>query len=263
MSRSPLHRKTVARACTLLSACLAALALAADKPAGEPAPATPAPKAADPNLPAGYKLLYSQTFDKAESIADFEFSSPDKWRWTQKDGNGCLEALGPGKYKTKVRSPFVIGLLAGRVFEDFILDADLLQTGKEYGHRDQCVFLGFTRPSKFYYVHLATKADQNAHNVFLVNDKPRTNIARKTTKGIDWGVNAWHHVRIERKGSDGTIRVFFDDMTRPIMEANDRTFPSGCVGFGSFDDTGLVDNIRIWGPKMIEDKTRTGLFGRE
>jgi len=220
--------------------------------AAEPEPAAP--------LPDGYKLLYSQGFDTAEAIHDFEFTSPEKWKWTAVDEGGCMESLGQGKYKTKVRSPFVIGLLSDRVFGDFVLEADLLQTGKEYGHRDMCLFFGFTTKSKFYYVHMATKADKNAHNVFIVNDKPRTNIAEKTTKGIDWGQKQWHHVRLERTVADGAIKVFFDNMETPIMVAHDQTHKAGYVGFGSFDDVGQVDNVRIWGPEVTEKPS--GFFGK-
>lgn len=225
---------------------------------GEPAPVKPAggkPKEARPNVPKGYRLLYSQNFEEAGAINDFEFTDPGKWKLTAKDGNGCLESLGPGKYRPKVRSPHVIALLSDRKFEDFILEANLMQTGREYGHRDMCLFLGFTDPGKYYYVHIATRADNHAHNIFIVNDKPRTKTARKTTKGIKWGKDKWHRVRLERKGSDGTIRVFFDDMKTPIMEGNDKTFKAGCVGFGSFDDVGRIDNVRIWGPKMTEKKS--------
>lgn len=239
----------------------ALLAMAASAPA-EDRPAKAEQTA--PNVPKGYKLLYCQTFDKAESVGDFEFTSPEKWKWAAWDKektNGALECLGQGKYKPKVRSPVIIGLISGRVFGDFILEADLCQTGREYGHRDMCLFFGFTTPSKFYYVHMATKADKNAHNVFIVNDKPRTNIAEKTTKGVKWGSEVWHHVRLERKGTDGGIKVFYDDMTKPIMEANDKTFPTGLIGFGSFDDSGRVDNVRIWGPKVVE--TKSTFFGKK
>ena len=34
---------------------------------------------------------------------------------------------------------------------------------------------------------------------------------------------------------------------KPIMIAGDKNFGEGYLGFGSFDDTGKVDNIRIWG----------------
>ena len=101
---------------------------------------------------------------------------------------------------------------------------------------------------------MATKADPNAHNVFIVNNEPRKNFAKTTTAGVNWGLNIWHKVRLERKVAEGTIRVYFDDMTIPIMVAEDKTFGAGLIGFGSFDDTGKVDNIRIWGPKLEEAK---------
>ena len=35
---------------------------------------------------------------------------------------------------------------------------------KEYGHRDMVFVFGYQSPAKFYYVHIATKADPNANN---------------------------------------------------------------------------------------------------
>ena len=116
-----------------------------------------------------------------------------------------------------------------------------------------CFFFGLTDPSKFYYVHVAKAADPNAHNVFIVNDAPRKNIAQKTTKGVDWGTG-WHTVRIERRMAEGTIKVYFDDTTTPIMEAEDKTFGWGWVGVGSFDDSGFVRHIRVWGPESKDAK---------
>jgi hypothetical protein len=57
-------------------------------------------------------------------------------------------------------------------------------------------------------------------------------------------------VRLERRVTDGTIKVYFDDMTKPVMVAEDKTFGAGYLGFGSFDDTGMIDNIRVWAPEM-------------
>jgi hypothetical protein len=205
--------------------------------------------AADPQLPKGYQLLYEQTFEKPESIKGFQMTDGAAWKYsTEEQGGGALELAAQSNYKPEVRSPVNIALIKEKVFGDFILEADLIQTGKEYGHRDMCVFFGFQKPTQFYYVHIATKADPNAHNVFLVKDKPRTNIAKTTTTGVNWGLNIWHKVRIERKVADGSVKVYFDDMTIPIMVAEDKSFGDGYIGFGSFDDTGKVDNIRIWGP---------------
>ena len=85
-----------------------------------------------------------------------------------------------------------------------------------------------------------------------MNDAARVAIAKETTKGVEWGLNVWQKVRIERKVSDGTVRVFFNDMEKPIMVAQDKTHGTGQIGFGSFDDTGKITNIRIWGTEMKE-----------
>jgi hypothetical protein len=211
-------------------------------------------------LPDGFKLLYEQTFEDESAMNDFVFTDAKAWKFSTDERTSALELAAQSKYTPKVRSPFNIALVAGKVFGDFILEADLIQTGREYGHRDMVLVLGFKDPSKFYYAHIATAADPNAHNIFIVNDKPRTNIAKETTQGVNWGLNVWHKVRLERKLSDGTIKVYFDDLTKPIMVAEDKTFGAGYIGFGSFDDTGKVDNVRIWGQsaeaKQVEFFTR-------
>ncbi len=212
------------------------------------------------SIPDGYKLVYKQDFDSADALKDFEFSDANAWKFSEKGNSekgGALELFQQSKYKTKVRSPFNIALVRSKVFTDFVLEADLVQTGKEYGHRDMCIYYGFTEPAKFYYTHIATKADPNAHNCFIVNDAPRKNFAKEVTTGADWGLDKWHRMRLVRSGKDGTIKVFFDDMAKPIMLAQDKTFADGQVGFGSFDDTGKIDNIRIYAPAdSVKERTR-------
>ena len=260
MSRSVLTACVFALAAGVLAGAVTAPPAAKTRPAAtgpalSPACPEPVEVAEGPALPPGYKLLYEQNFDKPAGVGDFRFSDPKQWKLAGKGRAAALDFGGGGRYRPKVRSPHIIGLIADRVFEDFILEADLLQTGKEYAHRDMCLFFGFSGKSRFYYCHIASRADNHAHNIFIVNDKPRIKIATKTTRGVDWGKGKWHKVRLERKASDGTIKVFFDDMTTPIMEANDKTFKSGCVGFGSFDDSGRIDNVRIWGPKVRKKKS--------
>jgi len=203
--------------------------------------------ATPPGIPADYHLIYQQSFDSTNALKDFVFTDAAAWKLTTGNGRTALELAEQSKYTPAVRSPVNIGLIANQVFGDFVLEADLLQTSKEYGHRDMCLFYGFQSPTRFYYTHIATKADDHAHNCFLVQDAPRTKIARTTTAGFDWGRDVWHKVRLERKASDGTIRVWVDDLVTPIMTAEDKSFAAGWVGFGSFDDTGKVANIRIWG----------------
>ena len=209
-------------------------------------------------IPAGYTLAYEQKFETAAALQDFRFTDPTAWGFAKTNDISALALIKQSQYKPIVRSPVNIALIGDKVFGDFVLEADLIQTGKEYGHRDMCLFFGFQSPTNFYYTHIATAADPNAHNVFLVNNAPRKNFAKETTKGVNWGLGVWHKVRLERNIAAGSIKVYFDDMTKPIMMAEDKTFGTGQIGFGSFDDTGMVDNIRIWSPSV--EAKQTGFF---
>lgn len=193
-----------------------------------------------------YPLLYENDFEHGMSVQDFEFTDPSAWRLKDTLGNQSLELFGKSQYAPRVRSPLNIAMMNKVKVRNFVLEVNLRQTGREYGHRDMCLFFGMKDPSNFYYVHMASIADPNAHNIFLVNDEPRRNIAKKTTDGIKWGQD-WNTIRIERNVDEGTIKVYFNDMNEPIMEAEDTHFDAGYIGFGSFDDTGMVDNIKIWG----------------
>ena len=197
-----------------------------------------------------YPLLYEQNFESNTAIRDFEMSDPNAWRVEK----GSLELFGKSDYEARVRAPFNIALIKNLWIGDFVLEVDLAQTGREYGHRDLCLFFSAKDPTNFYYVHIASQADDHANNIFLVNDEPRVKIASKTTEGTDWGeTGSWHKTRVERNKKEGTIKVFFDNMEEPIMEATDLHFDFGRIGFGSFDDTGQFDNIRIWGVEKTAD----------
>lgn len=213
--------------------------------------ALPAP----PEAPADYRLLYEQNFDDADALQDFVMTDPRAWRIAADGDNRSLENFQQSDYRPPHRSPLNIALIANKVFGDFILEVDLLSTKEPYGHQDMCLFFGFQNPANFYYNHIAVSADPHAHNIFLVKDAPRTAIAKKTTDGITWGVNRWHKVKLQRDTASGTIKVWFNDMSEPLMLAEDKNFSSGYIGFGTFDDTGKIDNIRIWGPDVEEKKT--------
>ncbi len=197
-------------------------------------------------------IKFEQLITTNEDWDDFLFTDAGAWR-LQGDGDRMvLELFKQSKYQPPVRSPVNIALMRSPVWTDFTLDVQLKQTGREYGHRDMCIFFGLKDASDFYYVHLASVADQNAHGIFIVNDEDRRNISSFTTGGISWG-DEWHHVRIVRDTHVGSIVVFFDDMDNPVMEANDHHFPQGLIGFGSFDDTGMIDEIRITGLSVEVD----------
>lgn len=218
--------------------------------------------AADKNqgIPEGYELQYQQDFKSGDALKDFRFTDPKAWRLSRDGANTSLELFGKSKYNPKHRSPFNIALLADKAFGDFVLDVELMSTIKPYAHQDMCLFFGFEATNRFYYTHIAVKpdpikAESHAHDIFIVNDAPRLAIAKEVSNGVTWGDNVWHKVRVERKQSTGVIKVYYDDLSKPIMTGEDKTFGSGYIGFGSFDDTGKIDNIKIYSPKVETKKT--------
>ena len=201
-------------------------------------------------IPDNYQLLFTEDFEGKQPLKQFEMTDKTAWKLNRRDNNRALSLYAPSDYEPRVRSPRNIAVLSNQMYGSFVMEAELKQTGREYGHRDMCLFFGMKDPSNFYYVHLATTPDPHAHNIFLVNDEPRKAIGEKVSDGVDWGEkDQWHKVKIERTLEDGSIKVYFDDMSTPIMEATDTHFAEGYIGFGSFDDTGMIDNIKIWGPK--------------
>jgi len=194
---------------------------------------------------------FTESFQAAASLERFTFSDPDVWYWTVlEDGDGarlggamgCMEG---SSFKPPHRSPRAYALVRDIEYDAFILEAEVRQTGREYGHRDLCFLFSFESPAHFGYVHLAPDPDQRAHNVFSVHDAPRVAVCPVPEKGIEWG-QQWHTVRIERlplDGRGGDVRVFFDGAL--IHTAPGGPFGRGRVGFGSFDDSGMIRSLSI------------------
>lgn len=211
-------------------------------------------------IPENYQLVYEQDFAGDDCLADFQFTDPTAWRTGEnKAGDTFMEQFRASKYKYKVRSPYNIALLMKHQVKDFVLDVELQQTGKEYGHRDMCVFFGFQDRARFYYAHIASKTDDHAHNIFIVNDKPRLRISSQTTAGHAW-TDQWHKVRLTRDSGDGTTQVFVDNLEKPVMLARDTTFAWGYVGIGTFDDTGRIRRLALWAPASKPGEADRAIF---
>lgn len=203
------------------------------------------PALAADDTAATWPVVYEESFD-SDNADRWEFADPKVWKVAEKEGVRFLSTTADSDYKPAVRSPQNIAWIKDLALSDFILDATVRSTQAEYGHRDVCFLFGKQDASHFYYVHLATKADDHANSVFLVNGEPRVSIAQERTDGTKW-TEDWHHVRIIRNSKAGDIVVFFDDMKTPIMRTVDTTFGKGSFGFGAFDDTADLKEIVIRG----------------
>ncbi len=160
----------------------------------------------------------------------------DGWQFVD-DVGGSIFRLGKkaSNYQPRFRSPTHLALLSEPEVESFELNVRLRSTEPDYGHRDACLFFGWQSPERYYYAHLAKAMDNHANQIFIVNEADRIKISTQTTPGIPWD-DQWHWLRVRRDYQAGKIEVYFDDMTRPVMTASDRTFGKGKIGVGSFDD---------------------------
>src|SRR3990172_1591914 len=199
-------------------------------------------RAADAELP----VLFEDDFESG--MDHWQPTDPDPansvWQIVTADtGSGdalnhVLRVTGMSKYQPPYRSPHSIAWLKDVKVGDFELTARVQNTNPSGGnHRDLCVFWGRQIPSEFYYVHFGAKADPHACQIFIVNNDKRTMITKDQAEGTPW-TDGWHNIKVTRSVDDGTVNVYFDDMTKPLMTAQDTTFGAGEIGLGTFDDSG-------------------------
>ena len=204
-------------------------------------------QAEDVTVPDGMTLVYQHDFEDG-NMDRYEPTDATAWKLANVNDNHFASLIRKdSKFNPPVRSPFNRNLIKDLQLGTFTMDIKVQSTIPDYDHRDMCLFFGYQDDSHLYYVHLGKATDDHANQIFIVNEKPRTKISTKTTAGTPW-TNEWHQVRLERNAESGEIKVYFDDMKSPAMTATDKTFGAGRVGFGSFDDTGNFDDIRIYAP---------------
>lgn len=218
---------------------------------GFPPVLSPAAKS-DP--PPEWPLVFQADFAK-DGLAAWEPTDPKVWEIREDAGRKVLALTGKSQYEPPVRSPLSFALVKDLKASDFVLEAKVRSTTKDYNHRDLCLIFGHGDPAHFYYVHFAIKSDPHANSIFLVDGKPRVSIAKTRTDGTRWSED-YHTIRVVRRAENGSIEVYFDDMETPAMTAEDKTFGEGRMGFGSFDDTGNLAEFRVWAKPAGESGRR-------
>jgi len=176
----------------------------------------------------------------------WEPQGTSEWKVIEQDGDKKYRVEGRGKYNPPHRSPKHVSLLKDVSTGDFVLTADVQSTKQPYGHQDMCLFFNFVDPGHFYYVHLGKATDPHSNQIMIVNGDARKAITKKESPGTKW-TDGWHKVKIVRDTASGKIDVYFDDMETPAMTAEDKTFTSGRIGLGTFDDHGNWDNVVLRG----------------
>ncbi|MBN1910151.1 MAG: hypothetical protein JW818_10460 [Pirellulales bacterium] len=198
-------------------------------------------------------MVFSDDFENGAQR--WEPVDPAAWRVVEKKNHGKVyNQFKKSKYQPPHRSPLNISLIKDVVVGDFVLTAKVQSTNPKIGnHQDMCLFFGYQDPAHFYYVHLGKRPDPHSSQIMIVDGADRKMITTNNPPGIPWG-KKWHTVKVVRRVADGTIEIYFDDMTKPNMTASDKTFTWGRVGLGSFDDHGNWDDVQVRGVKVEKPK---------
>lgn len=181
--------------------------------------------------------------------AKWSFADAKAWKWSGEGKDKTLQLIAQSspEAKPKYRSPFNLAWLAGKEWKDFTLTAELRLTKFDAGNNDLCIAFGQPEENRFYYAHLGEKADEPHHQIHIVNQADRKPITTFRTEGTPWKEGNWHRVKIVRNSTTGDIGVWFDDMGKPVLTAQDKTIEWCRIGLGSFDDLGEFKDVRIKG----------------
>jgi len=177
------------------------------------------------------------------------FADPAAWTWTKEDGQSVLTLKQQQAHKPKVRSPFNLAWLKTTEWTSFTLTVEAQLTKFDAGNNDLCLAFAREDDTRFYYAHLGEKADGVHHHLHVVDRADRVAITATRTAGTPWEPGRWHRLKLVRDAAAGTIAVYFDDMEKPVLTAQNRTLGRGWVGLGSFDDLGKFRNLRIEGER--------------
>ncbi|MEU7476193.1 PQQ-dependent sugar dehydrogenase [Lentzea sp. NPDC042327] len=154
------------------------------------------------------------------------------------------------------RRPFEYAVLSrGPEFGSVQVDASVrLDTPVAEPNRDVIIVFGYRSDTEFYYAHLSSDNRTYPHNgIFVVNNADRVRLDHQWDAVRSVGAapavtdTAWHRVRVRHCAGSGEIAVYLDGSRYPLMTAVDRTFTSGRVGFGSFDNVGRLRDLLVRG----------------
>ncbi|MEV6110517.1 PQQ-dependent sugar dehydrogenase [Streptomyces sp. NPDC051940] len=178
--------------------------------------------------------------------------TPSKWQFP---GDQVILAEA-GVARPGPRRPFEYAVLKnGPVLGDAQVDAEVrLDTPVSVSNRDVIIVFGWKSDTEFYYAHLSQDNTIYPHNgIFRVNNADRVRIEDQWDAVHSHGAppsvtdTDWHGVRVKHCAATGEIAVYVDGSDYPRMTAVDKTFTSGRVGFGSFDNIGRMRELTVTG----------------
>lgn len=188
------------------------------------------------------EIVFQDDFETG--IKRWQLLDPATWAIADRGQNRTLEITArKSAYKPPVRSPGHVALIRDLELGSFEISLRVRSTKDTGNHRDCCIFFSYQDDQHFYYVHLGARPDPHSGQIMIVKEAPRLALTTNQQR-TPWD-DQWHDVRVVRNTETGSIKVYFDDMTMPQMEVVDRTYTTGRVGIGSFDDLNEFDDVVV------------------
>ncbi|RIJ70598.1 hypothetical protein D1871_18615 [Nakamurella silvestris] len=193
--------------------------------------------------------------ENVSAAADWAPQTPSLWEFS----NGQIIQTKVGNEPTGPRRPYEFAVLtAGQEFTSLSYRSQVrIDEPVSVSNRDVILVFNYQTPTKYSYVHLSQDNTIYPHNgIFVVNDADRLRIDDQwnpsTSRGAAPAIKdrEWHDVRIDFCADTGSIKVYVDGSSQPLMTATDRTFTQGRVGFGSFDNYGRVRAVKVTGTSV-------------
>ncbi len=166
------------------------------------------------------------------------------------DGGRDYEHVAAGQ-PGRIRAPTSWSLLDGYDLTSFELSGRFMSTADPANMLgDLCILFHVVDAEHFFYVHFAGASD-GVHNIIgLVNGADRVKVNREAAGGSAARLKdrGWHTFRVTCDAA-GEVKAYLDDLSSPVLTARDTTLGHGLVGLGSFDDTGLFDDVELRGTR--------------
>ncbi len=162
---------------------------------------------------------------------------PESWKTGIVEGKESLILDVAGEQRPPVRRPGEFALWKdGQVLRNPVVTttACSLEPATTI-NRDICIIFGYQDDTHFYYTHVSSNSDGKVHTVIMRVDgdsRTRINHEERPEPPLKDG---WNTIKVQHLET-GTIKVWVNDLETPVMTANDTTYSSGGIGFGSFDD---------------------------
>ena len=197
----------------------------------------------------GLPLLFHEDLKSADALKKFSFTDKDAWKIIEDDVDGTkrpvLALVQQSNYKPPVRSPVNLAWINDLKVSHFVLEARCKSTQKPtVMNRDLCFAFGGVDATHFLYAHLAAREDKIHNQIHLVDNKDREPVTVKHADKTPWD-DKYHTIKITR--DDTGVKAYFDG--KLLLTTDNKSFPTGRLGFGSFDDIANFAEITVWGKK--------------